>query len=339
LAIAVIALREVDMTDMPSVNRRDVLKGSAATLLAATAPLPALAAAPMRQTQAPIFYRFKIGAFEATAISDGPLDLGEPKAEMFGGLGPDEFRKALDDNFLPADKLLLQQNALIVNTGREIVLFDTGLGPAKMMGGKSGRLLATLEAANIAPGAIDAVVLTHAHPDHCWGLMTEESGRNFPNAKIYMMQSEFDFFTNEANATDDMMKAFVAGVRKQLLPNRERITFIKDGQEILPGIQAIATPGHTVGHTSYMITSEGKSLCNAGDIVHHHVLSMQKPRAEFAFDADGKQGAQTRLRMLDMMSADKTRMLAFHFPWPGIGYVARQGDGYRYVPEPLETVL
>lgn len=327
------------MTATASVSRRDILQGSAATLLAAATPLPALAAAPMRNTQAPVFYRFKIGAFEATAISDGPLDLGEPKAEMFSGLGPDEFKKALDDNFLPADKLSLQQNVLVVNTGREIVLFDTGLGPATMMGSKTGRLLANLEAANITPGAIDAVVLTHAHPDHCWTLMTGESGRNFPNAKIYMMQPEFDFWTNEANATNDMMKAFVGGTRKQLLPNREHITFIKDGQEVLSGIQAIATPGHTIGHTSYMITSEGKSLCNAGDIVHHHILSMQKPRAAFAFDADGNQGAQTRMRMLDMMSADKTRMLAFHFPWPGIGYIARQGDAYRYVPEPFETAL
>ena len=89
---------------------------------------------------------------------------------------------------------------------------------------------------------------------------------------------------------------------------------------------------------SYMITSDGTNLCNVGDIVHHHIFSLQKPRAEFAFDADGKQGAETRVRMLDMLAAQKTPIVAFHFPWPGIGHVARQGDAYRYVAAPLQTV-
>jgi glyoxylase-like metal-dependent hydrolase (beta-lactamase superfamily II) len=326
------------MPNSLALSRRDLLKVSAAGLAAAM-PLPALAAAPMRNTQAPAFYRFKIGNFEATAISDGPLDLGEPKPGMFGGVAPEEFNQALVDNFLSREKLLLQQNALVVNTGKLLMLFDTGLGSAKMMGDKTGRLLAMLKAADIAPEAIDAVVLTHAHPDHCWGLMTEEAAQNFAAAQIYMAQSEFDFWTDESNGTNDMMKAFVGGARKQLLPNRDRMVFIRDGQEILPGIQAIATPGHTVGHMSYMITSEGNSLCNTGDIVHHHVLSMLRPHAEFAFDADGKQGAETRVRMLDKLATDKTLMLAYHFPWPGIGHVARQGDGYRYVPKPLQAVL
>jgi glyoxylase-like metal-dependent hydrolase (beta-lactamase superfamily II) len=326
------------MPNSLSPSRRDLLKVSAAGLAAAM-PLPALAAAPMRNTQTPAFYRFKIGAFEATAISDGPLDLGQPKAEMFGGVAPEEFDQALADNFLSREKLLLQQNALAVNTGNRLVLFDTGLGSAKMMGDKTGRLLAMLKAADISPDAIDAIVLTHAHPDHCWGLMTEKAERNFPAAQIYLAQSEFDFWTDESKGTNDMMKAFVGGARKHLLPNRERIVFIKDGQEIMPGIQAIATPGHTVGHMSFMITSEGKTLCNTGDTMHHHILSMRKPRAAFAFDADGQQGAETRVRMLDRLAADKTLIAVYHFPWPGLGYVARQGDAYRYIPEPLQPVL
>jgi glyoxylase-like metal-dependent hydrolase (beta-lactamase superfamily II) len=321
------------------LTRRDLLKVSAAAAFTAAAPLPALAAAPMQHTPAPAFYRFKIGSFEATAISDGPLDVGEPKADMFRGVAQDEFNQALNDNFLPADKLLLQQNTLVVNTGRHLVLFDTGLGPSKMMGGKTGRLLAMMKAASIHPNDIDAVVLTHAHPDHCWGLMTENGEKNFPAAQIFLAQAEFDFWTDESNGANDMLKTFIAGTRKQLLPNRERLAFVKDGQEILPGIQAVATPGHTAGHTSYMISSEGKTIFNLGDVVHHSVLSMQRPRAEFAFDADGKQGAQTRLRMLDMLAAQKTAILAFHFPWPGVGHVAKQGDAYRYVPEPIQTGL
>jgi glyoxylase-like metal-dependent hydrolase (beta-lactamase superfamily II) len=169
--------------------------------------------------------------------------------------------------------------------------------------------------------------------------MSDEGKRLFPEAQIYITQPEFEYWTDESNGSNDMLKAFVAGTRKQLLPNRERINFVKDGQEILAGIQAIATPGHTIGHTSFMITSDGQSLCNVADVVHHHILSLQRPRAAFAFDADGQRGAATRTRMLDMLSSQKTAMLAYHFPWPGIGHVARQGDAYRYVPEPLQVAL
>ena len=124
-----------------------------------------------------------------------------------------------------------------------------------------------------------------------------------------------------------------------MLPNRDRIVFFKDGQEFLPGIQAIATPGHTVGHFSFVITSQGRSLCNAGDIVHHHVVAAERPRLAFAFDTDGQQAVQSRLRMLDMLSASRMPALAYHFPWPGIGNFGKQGDAYRYVPTTMRMVL
>ena len=115
--------------------------------------------------------------------------------------------------------------------------------------------------------------------------------------------------------------------------------FIKDGQEFLPGIQALATPGHTVGHTVYMISSQGKTLCNAGDLAHHHVMSVETPRREFAYDTDGKQAVANRVRMFDMLAASRTPFVAYHFPWPGLGHVVKQGDGFRYLPSPLRMVL
>lgn len=324
---------------MPS--RRGLLAGISAAAAGALVHFgtPALARAPMLNKPAPAFYRFKLGAFEATVISDGPLALGEPKADIFVGLSKDDFAKALADNFLPTDNVLLEQNTLVVNTGAKLVLFDTGTGFAKMMGPYSGQLQANLKAAGIDPKDIDAVALTHAHPDHCWGLMAENGSRNFPNAQIYLAQSDLDFWTDESKAPNDMIKAFIAGTRPQLLPNRERMVFVKDGQEIVPGIQAMAAPGHTVGHTVYMIVSQGETLCNAGDIAHHHVVSLRNPRAEFAFDTDGKQAVATRLRLYDMLAAQRIPMIAYHFPWPGIGHVGKQGDGYRFVPSPMQTVL
>lgn len=323
--------------DRSHLSRRHVLGGLSAS--AALAAAPAAAKAPMLNTQAPAFYRFRIGAFEATAVSDGPLHLGAPQPNIFGGMSKEEFSKALTDNFLPTDNVKLEQNALVVNTGERLVLFETGTGEQKLMGPDTGRLLANLKAAGVDPKDIDAIALTHAHPDHCWGLLNARGERIFPNAQIYMAQADFDFWTDEGNLSNDMIKSFVEGTRKQLLPNRERIVFFKDGQEFLPGIQAMAAPGHTVGHTVFMITSQGKTLCNGGDIAHHHVLVPEQPRLEFAYDTDGKRAVASRLKVFDMLAAGRIPLLAYHFPWPGMGYLGKQGEGYRYYPAPMQTAL
>ena len=123
------------------------------------------------------------------------------------------------------------------------------------------------------------------------------------------------------------------------MPNRERIAFIKDGQEVVTGIQAIAAPGHTVGHVAFMITSQGRSICNIGDIAHHHIISVETPRKAFAYDTDGQQGVASRLKAFDMLAALRIPLIAYHFPWPGIGHIGRQGDAYRYFPSPMRTVL
>jgi glyoxylase-like metal-dependent hydrolase (beta-lactamase superfamily II) len=325
-----------------SISRRRVLAGASAAAAALAAGAPALAKAPMLGTQAPAFYRFRIGAFEATVVSDGPLVLGEPKADIFKGVSKEAFSKALTDNFLSVESVELEQNALVVNTGDRLVLFDTGDGGSKMFGPKSGRLIANLKAAGIDPKDIDAIALTHAHADHCWGLLDDKGARNFPNAQIHLAQSDLEFWTDEKNAQGpmtDMLKSFIAETRKRLLPNRDRMVFFRDGQEFLPGIQAVAAPGHTVGHTVFMITSQGKTLCNSGDLAHHHILVVEQPRLEFAFDTDGQQAVASRLRIFDMLAAGRIPVLSYHFPWPGLGYLAKRGEGFRYFPSPLQTVL
>ena len=114
--------------------------------------------------------------------------------------------------------------------------------------------------------------------------------------------------------------------------------FFKDGQEFLPGIQALAAPGHTIGHTCFMITSDGKSLAAVGDLTHHQVILLEKPRIEFAYDTDSKQSANTRVRVLDMLAANRIPLIAYHFPWPGVGHVAKQGEGFRYFPAALQMM-
>ncbi|MGE0564277.1 MAG: MBL fold metallo-hydrolase [Pseudolabrys sp.] len=322
------------------LSRRGLIAGAAAASSALLVDRAA-ARAPQLGTQAPAFYRFKIGTIEATVVSDGPLSLGAPRDGIFVGVGKSDLETILSDNYLPTGEVAVEQNALVINTGEQLVLIDTGMGTTKMFGPNSGRLLANLKAAGIEPASIDAVLLTHAHPDHCWGLMNGGT-RFFPNAQIYLAQADFDFWTDPSKASGpmaDMMKSLIAGTRGQLLPNRERLKFVRDGQEVVPGVQAMATPGHTVGHTSFMVTSGGSSLLFAGDIAHVLPVVLARPRVEFTFDTDGKQAVASRIRTFDMLAAQRVPMLTYHFPWPGVGYLARQGDGYRYHPAPMTMTL
>jgi glyoxylase-like metal-dependent hydrolase (beta-lactamase superfamily II) len=328
-----------------SMSRRQALLGAAAiTGAGALSNLrvpSAHAKAPLAVDQAPYFYRFNHGKIQATIVSDGTLPLGEPSAS-FLGTSKEEVAKMLTDNFLSPTSVVLEQNVLVLNTGDKMILFDTGMGSSTMFGPTTGKLLSSLKAAAIDPKDIDAVVATHAHCDHVWGIMADDGSRHFPNAQIYISQADFDFWTDEAKLgmkDPAYMKPFVEGARKNLLPNRDRIVFFKDGQEFLPGIQAMSAPGHTVGHTIFMITSDGKTLAAIGDLTHHQVLLMLKPRIEFAYDTDSKQSANTRVRVLDMLASNRIPLIAYHFPWPGMGHVAKLGDGFQYFPAPLQMVL
>jgi glyoxylase-like metal-dependent hydrolase (beta-lactamase superfamily II) len=334
-------LEETTMRDKFELTRRDFVGGvaTAGGLVATGGLLGGLAhaKAPMLNTQAPYFYRFKLGSFEGTIVSDGTLPLGDPHAN-FKGLSKEEMDQQLTDNFLPVGNADLEQNALIINTGDKLVLFDTGMGHLTPFGPTTGKLLKSMSQAGIDAKDIDAVVMSHAHIDHLSGNMTKDGQRNFPNAQYYITQADFDYWTTESNIPKEL-KIFWETAVANLVPNKDRMVFIKDGQEFLPGIQAIAAPGHTVGHTIFMISSGGKQLCYIGDLTHHPILLMQKPLTEFAYDTDAKQSAQTRVKMLSMLAANKTPLLAYHFAWPGIGNVAKAGEGFRYYPMGMKMEL
>jgi glyoxylase-like metal-dependent hydrolase (beta-lactamase superfamily II) len=325
------------MGDM-SLSRRRLLAGASATTalgLLGRAP-EARAKAPMQNTQAPSFYRFKIGSIEATVVSDGPLPIG-PASRTFRGPSEAELGRMFADHFLPTDNVVLDQNALVINTGDRLVLFDTGMSSVKRPNTQTGRLLTSLKQAGIDPKDIDAVVLTHPHIDHSGGMVADDGSRNFPNAQVYMTEIDFDFWMDDKRLGTPA-EGSARTARKNLPPYRDRIVFIKDGQEILPGVQAMQTPGHTVGHTVYMITSGGKTICNIGDVAHHVIL-FEHPRIEVAFDTDSKQGAESRVKLFDLLAAQRIPLLVFHMPWPGLGQLAKRGDGFRYVPSPMQLVL
>jgi glyoxylase-like metal-dependent hydrolase (beta-lactamase superfamily II) len=325
------------------VSRRSLLAlgaGLGATTLTGGSALmggSALARAPKVGTQSPYFHRFNLGSAEVTVVSDGPLPLGNPKG-TFTGVPDEEVRKMLSDNFLSPDNIVLEQNSPIVNMGDKLVLFDTGMGTAKGFGPSTGRQQKSMAEAGIKPEDIDAVVFSHAHIDHIGGVVDDTGKVLFPNAQFYIAQNDFDYWTDEAKA-NGAFKDFIVHARKNLLPVRDRLIFYKDGQEILPGIQAMAAPGHTVGHHIFMITSGDKSFAFLADLTHHQILLLEKPRMEFSYDTDPKQAAASRVKMLDMLAANKIAVMSYHYPWPGYGHVVKNGDGFRYIPEPMAMTL
>jgi glyoxylase-like metal-dependent hydrolase (beta-lactamase superfamily II) len=327
-------------------RRRLLLSATASTTAAALPALPlagvAHARAPFRNQAAPAWYRFRIGEFEATVVSDGALPIGAP-GPNFPAVPQEEIASLMRDHFLPTDSVLLEQNVLVVNTGRHLVLFDTGMGESmgaqsRMFGPTTGKMLRNLRAAGIEPGQIDLVCATHAHCDHIWGLVDAKNRRVFPNARVAISEADLRYWTDDGNKRGpEFMTVFIDGAKKNLAPYRDRMIMVRDGQEVVPGITAIAAPGHTVGHHVYAVTSGGRTMVNTGDLAHHQVLLLRKPMWEFAFDTDPKQSAQSRSRMLDRFATDRTAILSYHFPWPGLGHVAREGDAYEWLPAPMNV--
>ncbi len=272
-----------------------------------------------------MFHRFKIGAMDATIVSDGPLTL--PAApRIFKGPDANALNAAVSAAGQDTAHVRIEQNCLLLETEGRKILFDNGLGSEQLYGPDSGRLLTSLGEAGIDPSGIDALVLTHGHSDHCWGTMGADGTPNFPNATIYMAREELDFWESDPPA--ERLERSVAGVARHLLPLRERIVFVRDGEEFLPGVQALLTPGHTPGHMAYLFAG---NWCLTGDVAFHDPLSYAFPEARSAFDTDREQGVETRKRLLGRLADEHIAVVGYHHPWPGLGRVERTGRTFRFV--------
>ncbi|QBF30269.1 MBL fold metallo-hydrolase [Thalassococcus sp. S3] len=305
------------MIPSPNLTRRAALMGAAALPLAASAS--ALSAAGHGSgAEAPVAHTFRMGEMSVTTLLDGSAMRDDPKA-LFGGAAPEgEFEQIAEENFIPADQTQFYFTPTVVDTGSEIVLFDTGLG-------QSG-ITTALAAAGISPDAVDVVVLTHMHPDHIGGMMTDGSP-TFPNARYVTAAAEYDFWSamDAGNRVGDMVASLVT-------PMAEKMSFIEDGGSVASGITSLASFGHTPGHMCYMLESGGRQLVLTADLANHYVWSFARPDWAFSFDADPDAAAASRRSVLGMLAADKIPMIGYHMPFPAAGFVEPRGDGFRYVP-------
>ncbi|WP_164659504.1 MBL fold metallo-hydrolase [Tropicibacter sp. Alg240-R139] len=300
-----------------NMTRRAALTGAAALPLAAAAS-PLLAGGHGGKAPAPLARSFKLGDMSVTTLLDGSAMREGPK-DMFGkAASDDEFAQLSAENFIPSDSVQFYFTPTVIDTGSELVLFDTGLG--------QGGIAKAMAQAGVSADAIDVVVITHMHPDHIGGMMTD-GAPTFPNARYVTAAAEYNFWSKmeAGNRVGDM-------VAKLVTPLAEKMTFLNDGDSVVSGVTAVASHGHTPGHTCFMLESGGRQLVLTADLANHYVWSFARPDWAFSFDASPEDAAASRRRVLGMLAADKIPMIGYHMPFPAAGYVETRDEGFRYVP-------
>lgn len=326
-----------------NLDRRQLLAASlglaAAPALSFATSSNARAAAALLGAAQPKFYRFKLGEFEITTISDSDVFIDGPFPLIGANASEPDVHALMRDNLLPERKYQPGFTPTIVNTGKQLILLDAGNGANGFVPRPNGGWLAAqLGPAGFKPEDIDVVALSHGHPDHVGGIIDNDKPL-FPNARYVIGQIEHDFWTPEGKLPDDLEK-FAQVYRANSKPVMEKINFIKPGDDVVTGIRAIEAYGHTPGHLAFMIESGGKSLLWWGDCAHHQVASLARPDWHCVFDADKPLAAATRRRVFDMAATDRLPVIGYHMPFPSIGFIERTApESYSWLAHTYQLNL
>lgn len=322
-----------------NMTRRDTLKlaGGAAALGAFGSAVPQLAeaAAPMLGVSRPSIYRFKLGAFEVTTILDGFVQGNGPHPTFGSNQPADAVQALVQAHGLPPTRHENPYVVTLVNTGKELILFDAGNAKGRLK--TAGHLADLIVTAGYSPAQVDIVVISHGHPDHVGGLMADGKPV-YTNARYIFGATEFDYW-NKGDNIPEARKATRAVFMSQAAPFGEKATMIKPNDEIVPGIRAAQAYGHSPGMLAFHIESEGRRLYNWADTANHYLISLQHPEWHVGFDQDKDMAVETRKKTFDMLAADKIPVIGFHMPFPSVGWVEKASTGYRWVPASFQFNL
>jgi glyoxylase-like metal-dependent hydrolase (beta-lactamase superfamily II) len=310
----------LDSKSLLVVDRRKFLVAAAGLIAAGLLPKNVLALAGP--------HSFKHGAVDVTVVSDGHLVL---PIGVFGPDAPPEALKAvLAAAGVSGNEIQVPANVTLIKSGADLILFDNGSGSEFQP--SAGKLMENLKLAGVDPAAITKMVFTHAHPDHIWATVNAGGSLNFPNASYYCAAAEWDFWMDKDILTKmpSEMHPFVLGAQKHLNGAKDRVTMVKPGDDIVSGIRVLETHGHTPGHVSFEVVGED-GLIIVGDAIGLPAMYFPHPEWRLAFDANHELAVANRKKLLDRAATDKTKMLGFHWPYPGVGYAERKDSAYQYV--------
>ena len=333
---------------MTDVSRRQLLAGvAAAGTAAALSPLgtrSARAAVPPAGGQAPGFYRYKVGDYECTSINDGARTFPIPDG-FVTNVSKEEALAASEAAYMPKGMVTVPFNPQLINTGSKLILVDTGNGVANLEPSKGavGRTLMNLAAAGADPKSIDIVLLSHLHPDHTNGIRAADGSIAFPNAEIMVPAKDWEFWTSDENAakaeSSAMMKNYFANVKKTFAGIESKVTKYDWDKAVAPGITSIAAPGHTPGHSAFAVASGNARVLLQSDVTNIPEFFLRNPDWHVVFDVDPDLAQATRHKFYDMAAAEKATVIGFHYTFPSIGHVEKDGAKYRLIPSAWNPVL
>jgi len=326
---------------MTDLDRRQLFgAAAAATAAAALSSLPASiagAAVPPSGTQAPGFYRYKVGSFECTSINDGARSFPMPDT-FVRNVPKEQALAAAEAAYMPKGMVTVPFNPQLINTGSKLILIDCGNGIANFEPSKGavGRTLQNLASAGVDPKSVDVVLMSHLHPDHTNGIRALDGSMAFPNAEIMVPAKDWEFWMSEENAakaeSNQMMKNYFANVRKIYAGIESKVTRYDWGKEVVSGITSIAAPGHTPGHTAFAVASGDSKVLIQSDVTNIPEFFLRNPDWHVAYDVEPATAQETRHKFYDMAAAEKALVVGFHFTFPSIGHVEKDGAKYRLVP-------
>jgi glyoxylase-like metal-dependent hydrolase (beta-lactamase superfamily II) len=285
-------------------------------------------------------FRFGVGEFECVSVSDGALNY--PPESLFSNVPLEHVEEALRQLDLPTSQVMTPYTCLYIDTGEHRVLVDTGAGDlgahaAQVFPGLdhstsvTGLLPENMRAAGLEPSEIDTVIITHAHPDHVGGTLEETGGLVFPNANYFISGEEWEFWTSDAAATK-APPFMVDAARRNLEPLKDRLTLVEDASEVVSGVRAIATAGHTPGHIALSVASDGERLLHVSDAVLYP-LHLEHPEWTPVFDMLPEQASASKRHIFDLAAEVDALVFAHHFPpFPSVGRVRKQEQGWRWQP-------